>query len=59
MQIHYKNPNIFSSCYYKELMELEGDTGGRAIIKRHDRDVSVWFIPEKEAKDIDVREEIL
>jgi molybdenum cofactor cytidylyltransferase len=33
------NPVIFSSTYRKELIELQGDTGGRQVTDRHPDDV--------------------
>ena len=33
------NPAIFSISYKKELLELQGDTGGRQVIDRHPDDV--------------------
>jgi molybdenum cofactor cytidylyltransferase len=33
------NPVIFSSSYRKELLELQGDTGGRQVTDRHPDDV--------------------
>ena len=30
------NPCIFPSAFFPELLELQGDTGGRAIIRRHE-----------------------
>ena len=38
----YGNPGWFSSDYFRELMELEGDQGGRRILERHQEDV-VYF----------------
>ena len=33
------NPAIFSSSYKKELLELQGDTGGRQVTDRHPDDI--------------------
>ena len=29
------NPVIFHNCFVSELMELQGDTGGKSVLKRH------------------------
>ena len=49
------NPCIFSKKYYKELMEISGDRGGKQIIKRYPEDVTYLKISdEKELQDVDV-----
>ncbi len=53
------NPTLFSAALAEELCSLEGDTGGRKILKRH-ADACV-FIPctdERELWDVDVREDM-
>ncbi len=48
------NPTLFSARLVPELMALTGDTGGRAVLRRH----SCTFVPvdeEKELADIDVK----
>lgn len=48
------NPVIFPKRYYKELMEIEGDFGGRVVIKKHSfKEIQV----EYDTKDIDVKED--
>lgn len=50
------NPAVFSYVYRQELMELEGDTGGKKIIKRHMEDVYLHQVAdERELVDVDVR----
>ena len=36
-------------------MKLEGDKGGKQIIKRHLNDVAKYEIPAREAEDIDTK----
>ena len=49
------NPCIFSKKYYKELMEISGDRGGKQVIKRHPEDVVYFKISdERELVDVDV-----
>ena len=49
------NPCIFSEKYYKELMEISGDKGGKQIIKKHPEDVTYLKISdERELQDVDV-----
>lgn len=48
------NPCIFSRKYYRELLELTGDTGGKKVIRNHRQDTAVLEVPDKkELKDID------
>ena len=46
------NPTLFSVKLLPELMALEGDTGGRAVLRRHEC-VFVQAASEKELVDID------
>jgi molybdenum cofactor cytidylyltransferase len=36
---HQGNPTIFSNTFYERLLQIEGDTGARQIIKAHPADV--------------------
>lgn len=48
------NPGIFSGRYLDELMDLQGDTGGKSVIKRHLEDLYVCQANnEWELKDMD------
>lgn len=50
------NPVIFSSQYREQLLELEGDTGGKQIIQRHLERVRFFEIEDaKELMDIDTK----
>ena len=52
------NPVIFSSKWMKELMMLEGDVGGRVIIRQNSSEV--WEVPITDTeigRDIDTKEE--
>lgn len=54
-----KNPVIFSGSYRNRLMALNGDEGGRGLIKRFPEDV--WKFPVKKESffwDIDTREDL-
>ena len=49
------NPCIFSKKYYRKLMEITGDKGGKQIIKRYPEDVTYLKISdERELQDVDV-----
>ena len=49
------NPFIFSKKYYRKLMEITGDKGGKQIIKRYPEDVTYLKISdEREQQDVDV-----
>lgn len=53
------NPTIFSKKYINELMSLQGDIGGKSIIKKHLDDLEkVDIIDEIELMDIDTKEEL-
>lgn len=48
------NPCIIGKKYFKELFLLEGDIGGKRVIRRHPEDVGLYFVTEKrELSDID------
>lgn len=51
------NPVIFSAKYLAELKELQGDRGGKQVLKRHPEDVAYYEVEdEAELRDIDTRE---
>lgn len=50
------NPVIFTETYFPELLELEGDTGGRKVLRRHMNDVWICQAAEQELADIDTRD---
>ncbi len=52
---HRGNPGWFSRKYFLELEALEGDQGGRKVLKAHQEEVLFFQIPdEHELEDIDV-----
>ena len=52
------NPVIFSKRYINELLSLEGDNGGKRILKRHLDDLKIVNVDnEVELVDIDTQEE--
>ncbi len=51
------NPTLFSVKLVPELMALEGDKGGRAVIRKHDC-VFVQVGSEKELNDIDLKSDL-
>lgn len=52
------NPGAFSRKYWEELLMLEGDKGGSALMKVHPADVWTMEVPREELKDIDVQEDL-
>lgn len=52
------NPCIFPSSYFPELLALEGDTGGKAVIRKHPEAVRTIEVPEEELLDIDKKEDL-
>lgn len=47
------NPVIFDAKYYKELKRLEGDTGGKRVIKNHMDVTGLCELPGYELEDLD------
>ena len=50
------NPCIFPARYFGELMELNGDTGGSAVIRCHEEDVLLLDVDPRELWDVDTPE---
>ena len=54
------NPVIFSKRYINELLSLEGDNGGKRILKGHLNDLNIVNVDnEIELADIDTQEEFI
>lgn len=54
------NPCIIGRDYFDELFLLEGDTGGKKVIRRHPEEVELFFLSEKkELEDIDTKKFIM
>ena len=54
------NPVIFHECFVPELMELQGDTGGKRVLKRHLEEVFFYETEDPgELEDWDYKEKIL
>ena len=49
------NPVIFSKQYYPELFALEGDRGGKRVLRHHPEDVALLQTEQRELEDMDVR----
>ncbi|WP_312942796.1 nucleotidyltransferase family protein [Oscillibacter sp.] len=47
------NPCIFPEKFYPELMELSGDVGGAAVIRRHEDELRLLEVPSGELWDVD------
>jgi molybdenum cofactor cytidylyltransferase len=47
------NPCLFPARFFQEVMELEGDTGGSAVIRRHKDDLVLLEIDSQELEDVD------
>ena len=53
------NPVIFSARYFEELTVLNGDTGGRAVLRAHEEDCCFYDLPDPfAAADIDLPEQL-
>ncbi|MBT0885558.1 NTP transferase domain-containing protein [Campylobacter sp. 2018MI10] len=52
-------PTIFDKKYFKELCELDNDSGGRVLIQKYkDKVIFVDLYDELEGKDIDTKEDL-
>lgn len=47
------NPCIFPARYFPELLELRGDRGGSAVIRRHEEELLLFEAPAGELEDVD------
>lgn len=47
------NPCIFPARFFPELLSLEGDCGGSAVIRRHSEELLLYEVDERELFDVD------
>ena len=47
------NPGIFPARFFPELMSLEGDHGGSAVIRRHEDTLTLFEVSPDELRDVD------
>ncbi|MCF2618431.1 nucleotidyltransferase family protein [Oscillibacter valericigenes] len=47
------NPCIFPARFFPELMSLEGDHGGSAVIRRHEDALTLFEVSPDELRDVD------
>lgn len=47
------NPCLFPARFFPELLELEGDRGGSAVIRRHEDDLILLEVLPQELTDVD------
>lgn len=47
------NPCIFPARFFPELLSLEGDRGGSAVIRRHSEELLLYEVDERELFDVD------
>ena len=53
------NPCVFPEKYFDELCSLSGDTGGRAVIQRHEDDLILFEVESSELTDVDTPDNIM
>lgn len=53
------NPCIFPARFFPELLSLEGDLGGSAVIRRHPEELLLFDIVAAELRDVDTKEALL
>lgn len=51
------NPVIFAAKYYEELKRLEGDAGGKKVLRKHLDDTGLYEIPVCELADLDTADD--
>lgn len=55
---HMGNPTWFSSAYFSQLKSLDGDTGGRKILRQYPDQVCIYQVENpEELRDIDLPED--
>lgn len=54
--LHARNPVIFPAVYYKELLQLTGDAGGRQVMRRHPEHTILCELPAAELEDLDTKD---
>ncbi len=52
------NPVVFPALFYGELCSLQGDSGGKQVIRKHPESIVTVEAEERELKDIDVESEV-
>jgi molybdenum cofactor cytidylyltransferase len=52
------NPCIFPRRLFPELLALEGDQGGSAVIARHREELRLLEVPAQELRDVDTQENL-
>ncbi len=52
------NPVVFPASYYKELCLLEGDCGGKQVVRKYHSSTVIIDVEKRELKDIDVESEV-
>ena len=52
------NPCLFPAAYFSELAALEGDRGGKRVIRAHPEAVLTVPLPEEELFDTDTKEDL-
>ena len=50
------NPCLFPARFFPELLSLEGDRGGGAVIRQHEEDLVLWETALQELADVDTPE---
>lgn len=50
------NPCVFPARLFPELLELRGDHGGNTVIRRHEEDLVLLEVSQKELTDVDTEE---
>lgn len=52
------NPCLFPARFFPELLELRGDQGGSAVIRRHEDQLLLLEVPEAELTDVDTQADL-
>lgn len=55
----YRNPAYWDQVFFKDLMELKGDQGGRVLFDRYEKYIRGVAVDEQEVMDLDTKEDFL
>lgn len=53
-----RNPMLFSSAYFDELMHVEGDTGAKSVADGHRKNVCIVRVSEEDLFDVDTSDDL-
>lgn len=52
------NPVVWDRCYFQELQTLQGDVGGKQLMRKYPEEILYLSVPAEELKDIDYKTDL-